>query len=479
MRARIEWTTRAERDFIYDEALGLLERMGIRFGEGKALDALAAAGATVDHAAGVARIPGGLVEKALARLPKTVVLGGATAADDIVLDGGTHWVNSGTASHTVDMDTGEYRLSTADDLRRAIIVLDRMPALDVIWPIVACNDRPSATRILEEWAICLEQSDKHVQHELEGAWQVAPILALARATSDAKDQRERPRISMMCCTASPMQSHGPMLDACIELGAQGIPIAVYSMPVSGGTAPVTVAGMVTLNTAEFLGIATAIELVAPGTPLIFGAGGAVLDMRTTSYAFGALEGAQMSAACTEIAHMLGVPALCPGLASDAKHVGVQAGYEKALRGMAVASSGCDLLTGGIGLLAGAGFLSMPQIVIDDEIGQMVDRLLGEVDFSPAAAMADVIERAGFGGDYLRRRETRDRVRAGEQFFPTIASRHSYEKWESLGTTEIDVATARVREILAEVEAEGPKLTAAQQADIDAIIAGAAAAAPAV
>ena len=473
MKARIEWTTKAERAFIYDEAIGLLERMGIRFGEGKALDVLAAAGATVDRATGVARIPGELVEKAMKLLPGTVTLGGATPDDDIVLDGGTHWVNSGTASHTVDMDTGEYRLSTADDLRKAIMVLDKMEALDVIWPIVACNDKPASTRILDEWAISLAHSNKHVQHELEAAWQVEPILRLAKATSDAKDQRERPRISMMCCTASPMQSHGPMLDACVELGSHGIPIVVYSMPVSGGTSPVTVAGMVTLNTAEFLGIATAIQLMAPGTPLIFGAGGAVLDMRTTTYAFGALEGSQMSAACTEIAHMIGAPSLCPALASDAKHVGAQAGYEKALRGMTVASSGCDLMTGGIGLLAGAGFLSMPQIIIDNEIGQMIHRLLGEVDFSADAAQAAVIERAGFGGDYLRQRETRARVRAGEQFFPTVASRHSYEKWETLGETEVDTATAKVREILAAVEAEEPKLTADQQAEIADIYAAAA------
>ena len=51
------------------------------------------------------------------------------------------------------------------------------------------------------------------------------------------------------------------------------------------------------------------------------------------------------------------------------------------------------MTGGIGLLNGAGVLSLPQIVIDDEIAQMIQRILGDVDISPTTVMADMIERA--------------------------------------------------------------------------------------
>jgi trimethylamine:corrinoid methyltransferase-like protein len=61
MGARIEWTTPEQRRLIIDEALGLLERHGMRFGRGVALEALAQAGARVDRETGVARIPSALV----------------------------------------------------------------------------------------------------------------------------------------------------------------------------------------------------------------------------------------------------------------------------------------------------------------------------------------------------------------------------------------------------------------------------------
>ena len=46
--------------------------------------------------------------------------------------------------------------------------------------------------------------------------------------------------------------------------ATGRPSSIYPMPIAGATAPMTVAGTVVMNVAEFLGIATIIELAAPG-----------------------------------------------------------------------------------------------------------------------------------------------------------------------------------------------------------------------
>jgi trimethylamine--corrinoid protein Co-methyltransferase len=152
MRAQVSWTTEAERRLIYEQAVGLLERMGMRFGQGKALVALAAAGADVDRDAGVARIPGELVERALAASPRRVVLGGATPEHDCVLDGSIHFVNSGSPTHALDFETDRYRGSTYEDLRRATMLLTRMPSVDILWGIVAPTDLPLQERIFRELA---------------------------------------------------------------------------------------------------------------------------------------------------------------------------------------------------------------------------------------------------------------------------------------------------------------------------------------
>jgi trimethylamine--corrinoid protein Co-methyltransferase len=476
MRARIEWTTEEERERIVDAALGLLERVGMQFGEGDALTAVAEAGAEVDPERGVARLPRELVRETLAGCPRDIVLGGLAPEDDCLLtEGAPHFTNSGSPPETLDCETGLRRRSTMDDLREATMVLDAMPSTSIAWAIATATDVGEERRTLSELATLLTWTRKHVQHEIEGRWQIEPFLRMAEAAGG--DLSTRPRLSIVCCTASPLHAHSELLDASTDLAAAGIPVVVLPMPIAGATAPITAAGAATMNVAEFLGAAVAIRLRAPTAPLVMGIGPGLLDMHETTYCFGGLETGLAAAVCAEVAHHLGLPCLAPAMATDAKYPGVQAAYEKALKGLTVASALPDLMTGGIGVLQGAGLMSLPQIVIDDEIAQMILRILEGVEVTEETIMTEAMERVGHTGNFLVEKETRRRLRAGELFFPTIADRQSYEHWEARGRSELEKATSRVRELVAAAEQRGPLLDDTRQQALTSSVEAAASARP--
>jgi trimethylamine--corrinoid protein Co-methyltransferase len=470
MRCSTEWLSVSERGGLVDMALGILERRGMRLGDCQALGMLETNGAQVDREAGVVRLPRELVVETAARFPRHVLLAGATPADDCLLDGTVHFSPSGSPTVTLDFETGEYRPSTLEDVRRSAIVADAMPAVDILWSLVSATDVSEERAPFASFLAMLPWSNKHQQDEVTQLWQVEPMLALMETLCGSLEAfRARPRLSFVCCPTSPLSIDADMLDTSIAVARHGAPIVVYPMPIAGATSPVTVAGTVTMNIAEFLGIATVIELAAPGVPLILGAGGALLDMRTTTYSLGALESTLMCVACVEVGHHLGVPVLAPGLATDAQYGGIQAGYEKALKGLVVAQAGADLITGGIGLLAAAGVMSLPQIVIDAEIAAMIRGLVAGAEISTETAMAETIEQLGFEGGYLKEKETARRVRAGEQFLPTVASRLSLEAWRARGKDEAAVAGERVREIIAAAEARGPLLPVPAMESLEAAV----------
>jgi trimethylamine--corrinoid protein Co-methyltransferase len=477
MKPTVTLTTADERALIIDEALALLEEVGLRTGPCAALDALADAGARVDREAGVARLPRALVLQAVAACPREVLLAGATPDRDVVLDGGdVHFAPSGTPSRVLDHDTGLVRDGTLEDLRRAVIVADAMPVVDILWAPVGAGDLPEDDKSLAEVLTMLEWSGKHVQHEVGAAWEVAPLRELCVELAGGLDAyRARPRLSFVCCTRSPLGMDGGFLDLNVEMARIGGPIVVYPMPIAGATAPVTAAGAVTVNVAEFLGVATALQLAAPGAPLIMGAGTSLLDMRAGTFSFGALEAAQMCGVGVEVGHELGVPVLAPGLATDAVRGGMQAGYEKALKGLVVAQAGADLITGGVGLLQGAGLFSLPQIVVDAEIATMIKRLLAGAEVSREAVMPEVIARVGFDGDHLRQKETSRRLRAGDVFMPQIATRLSPEAWAATGRDEVARARECAEGIIAAAAARGPVLPEAMRNRLRAIVAEARAA----
>ncbi len=463
MRARTTWLSHAEKALVIDEALDTLERVGMRMTGTRAFEALAAAGADVDTGTGVVRFPPTVVREAVARCPREVLMAGATPAQDVLLAEGEppRFCSSGCCAFVLDAETGVRRPSTLDDLRAATALLDAAPEVDVIWTIVTANDVPVETRELVGYHAVLTASDKHVTF-VDCPSQVEPLLRIAAILAgDLEAFRERPRFSTLLTAASPLQVDGALLDFHAELAAHGVPVEVYTVPMAGATAPVTVASTITLAVAEFLGVATALQTLAPGARLLFGPSGSTMDMRSCSVSYGSPEAGLMAAACIEVGHELGVPVTVPGMATDAKYAGIQAGYEKALKGLTACTAGADVLSGGIGVIDSANTLYLPQIVIDCEIAGMIRRLLGDVTISHEEILGDMVARVGIGGHFLAEKETRRRVRAGEHFSPAISTRASYDTWKAEGRDEVAAARERAAARLAARAGWRPALSNAQ------------------
>ena len=449
MRAKTEWLSDAEKDLIADQAIELLGRAGMRFADSAVLPELAARGAHVDGSSGVARLPRDLVEWALARCPRRVVLAGATPADDAVLDDGEafHVASSGGVSRTLDFRTGERRPSTLQDLRESTALSDELPQIDIIWPPVSATDVPLEQLELVEYFTVLTETRKHVTFVDPPGDPVAVGRLCEVLAGDMDRFRARPRISTCLTAASPLQVDGPALDLHVALARLGVPVHVYSMAIAGATSPVTLAGSVVQGVAEFLGAATALQVAAPGARLVFCFGTGILDMLRATFSLGCLESAQMGAMATEVGHHLGVPTLNPGLSTDAKYPGLQDGYEKALKLGAVCGANPDIVTGW-GLIDSHSTMHLPQSVIDNELAAMARRLYGEVEVSHDTLAPESIASVGPGGEFLGRRETARRIRAGEHYAPTLSDRLSHEKWVEAGVTEIGRAEAEVERLLA-------------------------------
>lgn len=472
MRATTTWLAPEEKSLIADQAIELLASVGMRFAGSAVLPLLAERGAAVDEATGIARLPRGLVEWAIAQCPRSFVMAGATPADDVVLGEGERFrfAPSGCVAKTLDFRTGVRRPSTLQDLRECTALMDELPELDLMWTQVSATDVPLDRREFLEYFTMLTETTKHVTF-VDCPTEVDAVIRLCEVVSgDLERFSARPRVSTVVTAASPLQVEGDKLDVHVELARRGAPIEVYSMTIAGATSPVTLAGTVVQGVAEFLGIAAALQVAAPGARLVFCLGSGVLDMLRTTFSLGCAESALMAVMATEVGHYLGVPTLNPGLSTDSKHAGLQTGYEKALKVATVCGAGPDIVSGW-GLIDSHNTMYLPQSVVDNEIAAMVRRLHGEVDVSAATAAADSIAAAGPGGGFLGQKDTARRIRAGEHFRPAVSTRLSYDKWVEAGVTENDVANTEVERILAARAAKAPSLDDAQLGEL-AVVCGA-------
>jgi len=388
---------------IHAHSLDLLERVGIDYKTPRALEVLEKLGCPVDYERTWASLPRELVEWALEQAPRVVRLCARDPARDVVLDGRRpHHSTDSQGTRAIDLESGEWHDSSAEDLRRGLLFADALDKVEIVNVMVAAGDVPAHVRTARHFAMAFGQTSKHVRTGILNAQQVPFIVEMAKAATKGTF---RPIFSVVDCTISPLMHDGPMTEACIELAKLRVPIMVFPMPLAGGTAPVTLGGTILMHNVEFLSGLTLFQAVNPGTPIIYGTGASQLDMHTGRYGHGA-NGEGLRPALGELARFYNLPVNMFGPATSAYELDALYGHEATATTMLAYLAGADEIYS-VGLLGSAQVLSLDKMVMDNYFIHQVEDLLKPISVDEEHLQADLIERVGIGGSFLAQRETRD------------------------------------------------------------------------
>jgi trimethylamine--corrinoid protein Co-methyltransferase len=428
MRPRIQLLSAELISRILREAFELLMSPGVRVGSA-VIELLQSAGVEVND--GIARIPEPLVRECLASVPrdfylynrrgeKAVHYGG----DDVQFDPGSCCVQM------LDPDTLEARPSETRDLVRIVQVTETLPQFAAQSTAVVCsdNDAPSAIGDLYRLFVVLQYSDKPVVTGSFSAAGLQGMIDLLAADSGSADRlRQQPRAVFDVCPSPPLNWSEFGSHNLLDLARAGVPVQIVSMPLAGGTAPVTLAGSVTQHAAEVLAGITLHQLAGPGSPVVWGGAPAIFDMRTGGAPMGAVETAMLNMACAEVGKHLGLPTHGYLVATDSKLVDAQAGAESARSAMLGALAGINMISGA-GMLESLACFSVEKLVIDAESIASAQRLARGIEVRGEEVRGDdvgseslataMFAQTGLSGEFLKQKETRALFRQ-EQYLPSL------------------------------------------------------------
>jgi trimethylamine---corrinoid protein Co-methyltransferase len=422
MRPRIQLLSAELIGRILREAFELLMSPGVRVGSA-VVELLQSAGVEVHD--GVARIPESLARMCLASVPRDFYLHNRTGekavhygGDDVHFDPGSCCVN------VLDPETLEARPSETRDLVRIVQVTEMLPQFAAQSTAVVCSDSnaPSAIGDLYRLWIVLQHSDKPVVTGSFSAEGLEGMIDLLAADSGGRDKlRKKPRAVFDVCPSPPLNWSEFGSHNLLDLARAGVPAEIVSMPLAGGTAPVTLAGSVTQHAAEALAGIVLHQLAGPGSPIVWGGAPAIFDMRTGGAPMGAVETAMLNMACAEVGKHLGLPTHGYLVATDSKFVDAQAGAESARSAMLGALTGINMISGA-GMIESLACHSVEKLVIDAESIASAYRLVRGVEVRGDGVSGDTLATAmfaqtGLSGEFLKLKETRALFRQ-EQYLPS-------------------------------------------------------------
>lgn len=433
---------------IHQATLEIFEEVGFEVHYQGALEVFAQSGAKVDFDRKHVWLSPQLVEKAIGTAPSKVVLYGREERHNLILEGKRVYLGTGgTAVNVIDLESGEKRLSTLEDIRQIARLVDALDNVHFFMLPVFPHELPQEQVDVNRFYAGLANTTKHVNG---GVWHpegVRNAIRLASIVAGGYEElKKRPIISAICCVVSPLKLDKHYTELTMIVAENGIPVMVPSEALCGATSPITLAGDVLQVNVETLAGVILTQLVNPGTPVVYATVSTIADPRRMSYASGAVEMGLINAAVAQMAQFYHLPFYATAGMSDSKLPDVQAGYEKAITSLLVALAGANYIHDAAGLLEFAMTACYEQYVIDDEINGMVMRAVRGMEFNEDTLALDVIKKVGSTGTFFDQVHTVKHLRT-EFFFPRLSDRSSREEWLEKGAKD---ARERAREMAKDI-----------------------------
>lgn len=419
---------------IYFDALGIIESVGARVKNARALELFSRSEAVVTDTDRV-RIPTVLVEKALREHPAKIALAGRNRKRSVRLQKDELAFGTGPIYPLAPKLAEKAGWETPyESIFKTACLADYLENLDFITGPLAFPSGNEHSWIFSQAVAMLEGSGKPFllgapgSNELYRLWQMAKLVC-----GGEKEFRLSPLFALYVEIDSPLTLTAGEAEKLLFCAEKRIPCVCASRAISGVTAPSTIAGMLVLALAETMLVSVLSYLKNPGMALIRGGITSVPPPSGHGCAFGAPEMALSTAANTDISKWLGLGMLFPAGIADEEKMGQDAGAAAATSLYCAFLSGADLIWGA-GLIHSGQGMSPDCLVMCNEIIGMIKQIGKGICTEEEYLAMDLIESVGPGGEYLTQDHTFTHWK--EWFRPRLINRSTYETWTAAGKTTL-------------------------------------------
>ncbi len=451
---------------IHENSLKILAETGILMHSDEVLEICADSGMKVDVKNRVVKFPVEIVEKSLSGVPGRIRLFNRKQALCAELGTGKSYTASGhNAIYVLDYGSAERRNAAKDDVARFALVSDYLPDIDIVGIEAMPQDvQPEASLIHAADAV-LGSTYKPVFFSPERAEVAESIFSIAYIAADTAHVKNTPFLICQLSPMSPLTWEKGAGEALVATVREGLPLCLLPQPFAGVSAPYTMAGHITVHNAETLSGVVLSQLIAPGSPVIYGSAWSTFDMRQANVLIGSPETVLMRIAGAQLADYYRIPYHTIAPDTDAHVMDEQLSWEKCATTWGAFLGRADLIVNG-GMFSTGLTVSMEQLVLDNEMFSYVKRLSGGIRVDDDTLALDVIEKVGPKGEYLGEEHTLRHL--GSHWEPMLSTREIFENWAKRGMKDVvEKAHDKAEWIVQNHSVEG--LSGPQRREIGAVI----------
>jgi trimethylamine--corrinoid protein Co-methyltransferase len=439
---------------LHEAAMHILENIGIVFMDAEALDLWEKAGAQVDHRSQNVRFDRGLILELVAKAPAQFTWRARNPARNMMV-GRNHmmFAPNGGVIFAQDLDGGR-RPGTLEDYHNFLKLTQLCPLLHTTGDqLVVPHDIRVSYRHLHRsygaWTLC----DKVAMEAPHGRIIPADAIEMANLVFGADvTQLGEPVLGGIINSSSPLRYDERMLGGMITYGRGGQVLIITPFVLAGAMGPVTIAACLAQQNAEALAGIAFVQLLRPGSPVIYGGFTSNIDMKSGAPAFGTPEGAWAMAIGAQLARRYNLPFRGSGSLNTSKSPDAQAAYETMWTTWPAIMAHTNFVMHAVGWLEGGLTVSYEKIIIDMENLGMFQHFLQGPEINEDTLALQSIAEVPPGGHHFGTAHTQ--ARYATEFYPVfLADRQNFEAWQSNGGFDAAQRANRLwKQLLEEYEA---------------------------
>jgi len=432
-------------ELIHLSTLEVLRRTGVDVKEAKALEICKKGGCIVDGQR--VRIPSHLAEQALRNMPITVCLCDRNGNPAMHLEAGN--VYFGTGSDTpfiVDHLTQERRKTVLRDIENTARLVDNLDEISFLMCMGIASDVNPAISDLYHFEAMVNNTEKPIVYTAWNCANLKTIIRMAEAVAGGEEQlRNFPFLALYTEPISPLVLAEESTQKLMFMAEKSLPIIFTPAVMTGGSAPVTLAGGLIQANAEILAVYVLADLINEGTPFIYGGGITQMDMATSQALYASPELMLGQAGLTDMAKYYQLPMFTIAGCTDSNIYDQQASLEGAMWILWSSINGGNLVHD-VGYIDNGLTACYEQLVVSNEVIGMVRRIMGGIEINEETMALDLIDRVGPGGEYLTSSHTFKHFK--KNWFPDLISRVPYDNWAAKGKKDLAArANDQIKHIL--------------------------------
>jgi len=395
IRPKLQLLEEAQLKLTIQDAYHILDDVGVRFkGNQECLDRFEGAGARVNREAGIVKLTGDIIDKALKTVPSIIPFYDKDHKHHLFDLGGEHChvTGDGVAIYIQDYERPGHRRQpvTEDQIIHSRLLQEcqyiRFTAPFMLYDVP--REIADNYRFLLDYLYCSLPTycSAWSKEGFDTMDEMIKIMGEGESDLGKKPAHVHPNDP-----SSPLSWSPVVIQNFMDCLRTSLPAVVLPIPLAGATSPVTIVGTVVQNTAENLSGVVLSQLVKKGGYLIWGSGASAFDMRSGTAPQSAIESIMMMCLIAQVGNYLGIPSLGNLGRTDSKRPDEQGSFETANSYLLGYLCRVNMIRGA-GILEYASTISHEKLLIDNEIAGQAQRLVnGGVEFTDEARAVDLIK----------------------------------------------------------------------------------------